>query len=218
MIDLTVWNLTLPVETPPLTTAAARPKLQTAYFTNTGDKVVFWSPVTGSHTGNSDFPRSELRETSTDGKARNWLYTSGLNTLKGTLSVNQVPSTGRVVVAQIHAKDAATPLLKVVYRYSNGIGSIDLEYRLKPADAKSPVAYTVSNVPLNKSFAYAIQMNKQGKLTVLINNAGPQLQLAPAWYKYAFYFKAGAYTLDNVGYATEGGKVTYTRLEASHSH
>lgn len=74
MIDLTVWNLTLPVDTPPLTTAAALPKLKTAYFTNTGDKVVFWAPVTGSHTGHSDFPRSEMRETSTNGKARNWLY------------------------------------------------------------------------------------------------------------------------------------------------
>ncbi|EFW84715.1 hypothetical protein ALP26_01763 [Pseudomonas savastanoi pv. glycinea] len=216
MIDLTVWNLTLPVESPPLTTAAALPKLQTTYFTSSGEKVVFWAPVSGSHTGNSDFPRSELRETSTDGKARNWLYDSGLNTLKGTLSVNQVPSTGRVVVAQIHAKNAPTPLLKVVYRYANGTGNIDLEYRVKPADVKSPVAYTVANVPLNKSFAYAIQINKQGKFTVLINNAGPQIQLAPAWYKYAFYFKAGAYTLDNVGYANEGGKVTYTRLDVSH--
>ncbi|KPC50914.1 Uncharacterized protein ABK00_4533 [Pseudomonas savastanoi pv. glycinea] len=144
------------------------------------------------------------------------MYDSGLNTLKGTLSVNQVPSTGRVVVAQIHAKNAPTPLLKVVYRYANGTGNIDLEYRVKPADVKSPVAYTVANVPLNKSFAYAIQINKQGKFTVLINNAGPQIQLAPAWYKYAFYFKAGAYTLDNVGYANEGGKVTYTRLDVSH--
>lgn len=216
MIDLTIWNLTLPVETPPLTTAAALPKLQTSYFTNTGDKVVFWAPVTGSHTGNSEFPRSELRETSTDGEARNWSYNGGLNTLKGTLSVNQVPSTGRVVVAQIHAKNATTPLLKVVYRYANGIGNIDLEYRVNPTDVKSPVAYTVTDVPLNKAFAYAIQMNKQGKLTVLINNAGPQIQLAPAWHNYAFYFKAGVYTLDNVGYATEGGKVTYTRLEVSH--
>jgi hypothetical protein len=217
MIDLTPWNLTLPIETPALTvTTAALPRLQTSYFTNSGDKVVFWAPVTGSHAGNSDFPRSELRETSIDGKARNWLYNSGLNTLKGTLSVNQVPSTGRVVVAQIHAKNATAPLLKVVYRYANGTGNIDLEYRVNPTDVKSPVAYTVPNVPLDKAFAYAIQMNKQGKLTVLINNAGPQLQLAPSWYTYDFYFKAGVYTLDNVGYATEGGKVTYTRLEVSH--
>lgn len=217
MIDLAPWNLTLPVAAPALTVAtAALPKLQTPYFSNTGDKLVFWAPVTGAHSGTSDYPRSELRETSDDGKARNWTYDSGLNTLKGTVSVNQVPSTGRIVVAQIHAKNAVTPLLKVVYRYANGIGNVDLEYRVNPADQKSPVAYTVPNVPLDKPFAYAIQMNKQGKLTVLINNAGPQIQLAPSWYSYAFYFKAGVYTLDNVGYATEGGKVTYTRLELSH--
>ncbi len=217
MIDLTLWNLTLPIETPALTIAtAALPRLQTSYFTNTGDKIVFWAPVTGSHAGNSDFPRTELRETSIDGKAKNWLYSSGTNTLKGTLSVNQVPSTGRVVVAQIHAKNATAPLLKVVYRYANGTGNIDLEYRVNPGDVKSPVAYTLPNVPLNKAFAYAIQMNKQGKLMVLINNIGSQFQLAPSWYGYALYFKAGVYTLDNVGSTTEGGKVTYTRLDVSH--
>lgn len=217
MIDLSTWNLTLPVETPALTVAtAAMPTLQTAYFTNTGDKIVFWAPVTGSVSGMSEYPRSELRETLADGKARNWLYNSGLNTLKGTLSVNQIPSNGRVVVAQIHAKNAAAPLLKVIYRYANGIGNIDLEYRVNPGDSKSPVAYTVPNVPLNKAFAYAIQMNKLGKLTVLINNAGPQIQLASSWYGYPFYFKAGVYTLDNTGPTTEGGKVTYTRLQVSH--
>jgi Alginate lyase len=217
MIDLTTWNLTLPVPAPTLTVAtAAMPRLQTSYFTNTGDKIVFWAPVTGSASGSSEYPRSELRETLADGKARNWLYDSGLNTLKGTLSVNQVPSNGRVVVAQIHAKNAAAPLLKVVYRYANGTGNIDLEYRVNPTDEKSPVAYTVPNVPLNKAFAYAIQMNKQGKLTVLINNTGPQITLAPSWYGYAFYFKAGVYTLDNTGPVTEGGKVTYTRLDVSH--
>ncbi|MBD9463204.1 polysaccharide lyase family 7 protein [Pseudomonas sp. Pdm06] len=217
MIDLTVWNITLPVQTPAQVVATkAMPALKNKYFDNNGQRIVFWAPVTGSHTGKSEYPRSELRETSKDGKLRNWRYNSGTNTLKGTLAVNQVPSEGRVVVAQIHAKDAPTPLLKLVYRYAKGTGNIDVEYRVKPKDKKSPVIYTVPNVPLNKAFSYSLQMDKQGKLSVLIGNSGKQVKLDPSWYGYDFYFKAGVYTLDNVGYASEGGKVTYTKLDVSH--
>ena len=72
------------------------------------------------------------------------------------------------------------------------------------------------NVALNKVFTYTLQMDKQGKVTVLINNLGKQVKLDPSWYGYNFYFKAGVYTLDNVGYATEGGKVTYSKLDVSH--
>ncbi|AXP03979.1 MULTISPECIES: polysaccharide lyase family 7 protein [Pseudomonas] len=217
MIDLTVWNITLPVQTPAQVVATkAMPALKNKYFDNNGQRIVFWAPVTGSHTGKSEYPRSELRETSKDGKLRNWRYNSGINTLKGTLAVNQVPSEGRVVVAQIHAKDAPTPLLKLVYRYAKGTGNIDVEYRVKPKDKKSPAIYTVPNVPLNKAFSYSLQMDKQGKLSVLINNVGKQVKLDSSWYGYDFYFKAGVYTLDNKGYSNEGGKVTYTRLDVSH--
>lgn len=217
MIDLTVWNITLPVQTPAQVVATkAMPALKNKYFDNNGQRIVFWAPVTGSHTGKSEYPRSELRETSKDGKLRNWRYNSGTNALKGTLAVNQVPSEGRVVVAQIHAKDAPTPLLKLVYRYAKGTGNIDVEYRVKPKDKKSPVIYTVPNVPLNKAFSYSLQMDKQGQLSVLIGNSGKQVKLDPSWYGYDFYFKAGVYTLDNVGYASEGGKVTYTKLDVSH--
>ncbi|SFW48178.1 MULTISPECIES: polysaccharide lyase family 7 protein [Pseudomonas] len=217
MIDLTVWNITLPVQTPAQVVATkAMPTLKNKYFDNNGQRIVFWAPVTGSHTGKSEYPRSELRETGKDGKLRNWRYNSGTNTLKGTLAVNQVPSEGRVVVAQIHAKDAPTPLLKLVYRYAKGTGNIDVEYRVKPKDKKSPVIYTVPNVPLNKAFSYSLQMDKQGKLSVLIGSTGKQVKLDPSWYSYNFYFKAGVYTLDNKGYSNEGGKVTYTKLDVSH--
>lgn len=217
MIDLTVWNITLPVQTPAQVVATkAMPNLQNEYFDRTDERIIFWAPVTGTRTPNSQFARSELRETYKSGMLRNWLYSSGVNTLKGTLAVSQVPSTGRVVVAQIHAKDAPTPLLKLVYRYTQGTGNVDVEYRVIPADKRSPVIFSLPKVALNQTFTYFLQMDKQGKLSVLINNVGTQVKLDPSWYGYNFYFKAGAYTLDNVGQYTEGGKVTYTELDVSH--
>ncbi len=217
MIDTTTWNLTIPQGTPALTVATASLRsLQSPYYVKTDASIVFWAPVTGSHSGTSDFPRSELRETGIDGKARNWLYSSGVNTLQGTLAVNQVPSTGKVVVAQIHAKDAPTPLVKLQYRYEKGVGNVDVTYRYKPGDEKSPITYTLTNVPLGKTFSYVLQINKVGQVTVLINGTGYQTKLDPKWAGYLFYFKGGCYTLDNVGYATEGGRVTYYKLAATH--
>nr|BFE96028.1 hypothetical protein GCM10020185_65640 [Pseudomonas brassicacearum subsp. brassicacearum] len=81
-----------------------------------------------------------------------------------------------------------------------------MEYRVKPKDKKSPVIYTVPKVPLNKSFSYTLQMDKQGQLSVLIGNSGKQVKLDKSWQGYDFYFKAGVYTLDNKGYSNEGGK------------
>lgn len=217
MIDLTVWNITLPVQTPAQVVATkSMNSLKNKYFDRTDERIIFWAPVNGTHTGNSEFPRSELRETFKDGKLRNWLYNSGVNTLKGTLAVNQVPSTGRVVVAQIHAKEAPTPLLKLVYRYAKGTGNVDVEYRVKPQDKRSPVIFSLPKVALNQTFTYSVQMNKQGNLSVQINNVGTQVMLDASWHTYPFYFKAGVYTLDNVGYSNEGGKVTYTKLDVSH--
>lgn len=217
MIDLTIWNITLPVQTPAQVVATRSMKsLQNQYFDRTDERIIFWAPVNGTHTGNSEFPRSELRETFKDGKLRNWLHNSGVNTLKGTLAVNQVPSTGRVVVAQIHAKEAPTPLLKLVYRYAQGTGNVDVEYRVNPQDKKSPVIFSLPKVALNQTFTYSVQMDKQGNLSVLLNNVGTQVKLDASWHTYEFYFKAGVYTLDNVGYSNEGGKVTYTKLDVSH--
>lgn len=218
MIDLSTWSLTIPVGAPAITVATTLVKTyKTPYFTNNGDNLVFWAPVTGSHAGGSDFPRSELRETTATGQNFSWLYTSGVNTLKGTLAVNQVPSDGKVVVAQIHAKDAPSPLVKLQYRWEKGVGNVDVTYRFNPGDEKSPITYTLKNVPLNQQFNYTLQINKTGLVTVLINGAGYQAQLASTWAKYLFYFKAGDYTLDNTGYPTEGGKVTYYSLKATHS-
>ena len=65
MIDLSTWNLSIPVGTPPATIDT--PKLLSGfkgkYFQAEGSSVQFWSPVTGTRTENAIYPRSELRET-----------------------------------------------------------------------------------------------------------------------------------------------------------
>lgn len=121
MIDLSTWNLSIPVGSPPATIDT--PKLMSGfndqYFQAEGSNVQFWTPVTGTRTENAVYPRSELRETYADGRLRNWTYPDADNFLRATLTVNQVPSTGKVVIGQIHAYDSQKPLIKLEYQFKD---------------------------------------------------------------------------------------------------
>lgn len=217
MIDLSVWDLILPVGAPAQEVTAARlSAFSNPYFQNTGTGLILWAPVTGSHSGSSKYPRSELREVNKGGSQRNWKYNSGTNVISGKVAVMQVPSEGKVVVAQIHAKDAESPLLKLQYRFAKGVGNVDITWRKKPGDDKSPIIYTLKNVPLGQLFTYTVQMDKAGVVTAMVNGVATQATLDSKWKPYSFFFKAGNYTLDHSGYATEGGRVTYYDLKTKH--
>ncbi|WP_263260558.1 polysaccharide lyase family 7 protein [Pseudomonas sp. RIT-PI-S] len=217
MIDLSTWDLILPIGSPAQEVPAAKlTGFSDPYFQNTGTGLVLWAPVTGSHSGSSHYPRSEMREVSKSGSQRNWTWNSGTNMISGKVAVNQVPSEGKVVVAQIHAKDADSPLLKLQYRWAKGAGNVDITWRKKPGDDKSPIIYTLKNVPLGTPFTYSIQMNNTGVVTAIINGVATQATIDSKWKTYQFFFKAGNYTLDHSGYATEGGRVTYYELQTKH--
>lgn len=217
MIDLSVWDLILPVGAPAQEVASARLSAFTnPYFQNTANGLVLWAPVTGAHSGSSKYPRSELREVTKSGGERNWKYNSGTNVISGKVAVNQVPSEGKVIVAQIHAEKADSPLFKLQYRFEKGTGNVDITWRTKPGDDKSPIIYTAKNVPLGQPFTYKVEMASNGKVTATVNGVTTQRSLDSKWKSYAFFFKAGNYTLDHTGYATEGGRVTYYELQTKH--
>ncbi|KAB0545817.1 polysaccharide lyase family 7 protein, partial [Pseudomonas palleroniana] len=76
MIDLSTWNLSIPEGSPPATieTSQLVQGFQDQYFHSDSGTVFFWAPVTGATTTNAIYPRSELRETYSNGTLRNWLY------------------------------------------------------------------------------------------------------------------------------------------------
>lgn len=219
MIDLSTWNLTIPEQVPAQTieTRLMKAGYRSPYFYRSGNSLFFWAPVTGTTTKNSVYPRSELRETFPDGKLRNWLYSEGNHSLKASLAVTQVPSSGKVVIGQVHSKDNPTPYIKLQYRVERGVGYVNVELRNKPADAKSPVVMAYKSMPLNTRFNYSIDISRKGDLKVAINGLTYTGKVDPAWAGKRFYFKAGVYTLDNVGPATEGGRTVFHQLSATHT-
>jgi hypothetical protein len=217
MIDLSHWYLTLPEGTP--STVATEYLVnfyQSQYFTNDGSKIVFWAPVSGSTTKNSDYPRSELRETKTNGDLFNWDYTAyAHNHLHAEMAVNQIPSTKKIVIGQIHG-ESTHPMLKLYY-YDGAIRAL-WRKKYNGDDAEVVLA---QGVPLNAKFQYDIDVSKSGVLTLSATVNGKTQtwagQLDNASYKSdTQYFKAGVYVQDNEGSGSEGGRTTFYDLKIVH--
>jgi hypothetical protein len=228
-IDLTHWRLTLPTGRKHDPTEILAPQLSSGYqnsryFTDTSAGLYFFAPVDGLTTKGSSYPRSELREGNPDGSLYNWHDTDfRTSELSATLRVVQLPSTGKLVVGQIHGLQNGQPLVKL--EVDNG--------NLKALARDKPAGSSVSH-PLNgpdgkqlhfaigESFSYRIKVGnsvdgKTQSLGVSINgNEVWSQQLDASWRDVGLYFKAGAYVQDNTGPSTEGGGAIFTALSIGH--
>jgi hypothetical protein len=222
MIDLSTWNLSVPVGSPAkiIETPALMQGYKDKYFRKDGSRLYFWAPVTGSTTESAKYPRSELRETYADGSLRNWKYTEADNYLRAKLKVTEVPSSGRVVIGQIHQYNSNDPLLKVEYQFMDNDrqGNIVAKLRKSPSQDDPTVITIAENVPLNKPFSYVITLMKSGKLAIKAADYGWNTELSSSWKQKPLYFKAGVYTQDHTGYTSEGGRVVFENLSVSHKH
>lgn len=219
MIDLAMWNLSIPVGVPATTieTPALAGGYQDHYFQSKNGAIFFWAPVNGSTTETAKYPRSELRETYPDGSLRNWIYPSADHFLRAALNVSQVPSTGKLVIGQIHAYKSSMPLVKLEYQYktSSASGNIVAKVRLTP-EAPIQVVTLASGIALNQRFTYVLHLTPKGTLAINLNGVKWSTRLDSAWASKPLYFKAGVYTQDNSGYETEAGAAHFDKLSVEH--
>ncbi|MGH8355487.1 MAG: polysaccharide lyase family 7 protein [Pseudomonas sp.] len=228
MLDLTTWNLTVPAydSATLIETQRLNNGYESQYFRRNDDgSVSFWVPVTGSHTEDSSYPRTELRETQADGSLSYWYHQSADNYLSAVLAVNQLPSKNKIILGQIHSKDEAgsnnDPLLKLQYHYLDGVGRLELLLRKRPGDSEVQNILLAENVQLNERFGYDLRITPSGKLGVSVSSSDGDegalyQELSAYWGEQQLYFKAGAYIQDNYGPSTEGGRVTFYWLNSLH--
>jgi len=168
----------------------------------------YWCSVQGDTSGSSSSPRTESRQTLPESsEPYNWRAGESLNAMFGTVRVELAPSSGKVIVGQIHASKAPNPFLMVTWW--NGFARID--FRLTPTSSASKVL----SVPcaLGEAFEYGVVLGMDGVLHATINESYYVLDVSPLWDEYPFYFKAGAYVIDNDGPETEGGWVVYEKFD-----
>jgi hypothetical protein len=219
MIDLATWNLSIPVGVPAttITTPVLAGGYQDHYFQSKDGVIFFWAPVNGSTTASAKYPRSELRETHADGSLRNWTYPSADNFLRAALKISQVPSTGKLVIGQIHAHQSSAPLLKLEYQYKaySASGNIVAKVRLAPDDPIQVISIA-SGIALNQRFTYVIHLTPGGTLSINLNSINWKTRVDSAWATKPLYFKAGVYPQDNSGYETEAGCAQFDKLSIEH--
>lgn len=222
MIDLAVWNLSIPVGSPPKTIET--PQLVSGYndkyFNSKDGQLFFWAPVTGAKTANAIYPRTELRETFKDGALRNWKYTEANNLLRATVLVSKVPSSGKVVIGQIHCYESTKPMLKLEYQYSDSrkTGKIVAKLRRTTSQSDPTVVTVADDVPMNTKFKYLIHLGRAGDLSIAARDEMWATSIGGSWKNETLYFKAGVYTQDNTGYSSEGGQVLFSLLKAQHTN
>ncbi|MBT8768280.1 polysaccharide lyase family 7 protein [Metapseudomonas boanensis] len=227
MIDLTTWNLTVPAydSATLISTERLNNGYESQYFRRNDDgSITFWVPVTGSVTEDARYPRTELRETQADGTLSYWYHSSSDSYLSAVLSVEQVPSEGKIIIGQIHSKDEPgsqnDPLLKLQYHYLRGKGRIEALLRKRPGDTEVENILLVDDVPLGQRFGYDFRLTPTGKLGIVItspdDDGNHYRELSGYWSLQQLYFKAGAYIQDNYGPSNEGGRVTFYWLNGLH--
>jgi hypothetical protein len=171
----------------------------------------YWCSVVGDTSGSSSNPRTESRQTLPDsGEPYNWVAGDGYHSMLGTVRVELAPSSGKVIVGQIHAHKASNPYLMVTWW--NGVARIDV--RATPTG--SSVKVLSVPCPLGQAFEYGVQVTSVGVetfLQIFLNDTYLALPVDELWKEFPFYFKAGAYVIDNAGPETEGGWVVYEKFD-----
>lgn len=164
----------------------------------------YWCSVQGDTSGTSSSPRTEGRQTYPNSSENyNWTVGDGSHSMSGTVRVELAPSSGKVIVAQIHGYKAPNPFVMVTWW--NGYARVDL--RTSPLGNAIKVLSTPC--ALGQAFKYSLEINESGVLNVNLNGLKYSLTVDSEWEKYPFFFKNGSYVIDNVGEHTEGGWVVY---------
>jgi poly(beta-D-mannuronate) lyase len=212
IINLSNWKLTLPAggdDDEP--SEVTQPKLAAfrdpRYFhvDALGDGVVFRAPVGGATTGNSEYPRSELREMTGGGKKQaSWSGKSGTHVMTITQAITALPQgKPQVVAGQIHDDEDDVVMVRLngtkLFVESDGrqVGVLDPAYRLG-------TRFTVQIVATPGQ----IRVTYNGIKTVGLERDGGD-----------YYFKAGCYSQANDDTSDDDayGAVVINALTVQHS-
>lgn len=164
----------------------------------------FWCSVQGDTSGSSSSPRTESRETLPEsGAPYNWTAGGSVHSMSGRVRVELVPSSGKVIIAQIHAHKAPNPFVMVTWW--NGVARIDV----RPTPNGPTLKVLTVPCAVGEAFEYSLEVDASGVLHCTLNGQTYHVQINAEWAQFPFYFKAGAYVIDHDGPVTEGGWVVY---------
>lgn len=214
------WKLTLPDGRPGDPTEIMPYKLGTyedenftSIVTKEGNAVRFGTPVNGVTTGNSKYPRTELREMNGEEKA-SWSSTEGTHRMLIKQAIIAIPQTkGHIVAGQIHDEEDDV----IVIRLEKEEGK---DYSELFVDVDGDTVYVLNDrYRLGEIFTVEFVV-RDGKTEVYYNGSKDPVYILEKNYIKA-YFKAGAYPQANCETEKRCGKdnhgaVDIYQLEVTH--
>jgi len=208
------WQLTLPVAGSGGGAAIVKPAAVSPPWLTSDDAghLVFWAPVSGVTTPNSEHARTELDRV--DGFAAG----SGGQTLTASVTVSQVPTTvPEVIVGQIHGAGdlSSVPFVMLFYAAGTVRGVVKQE---RSGDAHTDLPL-LSDVPLGASFDYSISDDGDGSVTVTAGYGGrtptASAPVPAAFAGASVRFQAGSYQQapsSATAAPDDGARVTFSAL------
>jgi Alginate lyase len=210
------WQLTLPVPGSKGDAEIVKPATLTPPWLTADDSghLVFWAPVNGVTTKNSEHARTEL------GRLENFAAGSGRHTMTASLTVAQVPTeVPEVIVGQIHgaADISSVPFVMVFY---DG-GTVKAVVKQEQSGNAHTTVPLLDGVPVGAPFDYSITDGGDGTLTVTATYQGRTVSgsapMPAAFAGATVRFQVGAYQQAPSGgdaaAADDGARVTLSSID-----
>ncbi|WP_160137320.1 polysaccharide lyase family 7 protein [Chryseobacterium sp. c4a] len=194
--NLTGFNLQLPIQKNNSITIIkgseiAKFSSENFYYSIEDKSIRFFCSSDGKATQGSHYPRTELRQ------INEWHFENKHN-LQVKMAVLKQPSTGKIIIGQIHGNSKGTEAVKIWWNN----GDIQVGFK-KEVDGKEQRITLLKNVSLGQVFDYNIQQNNLN-VQVSINQQTTTFNLGDSWKSESVYFKAGNYLQDNKQPVTTG--------------
>ncbi|SFY33799.1 polysaccharide lyase family 7 protein, partial [Azotobacter vinelandii] len=225
-IDLSRWNLTIPVDAEIIQTAALQTYASPWFIRNAEGSITFFAPSSGdgiSSTENSTYPRSELRETLLNGDDReaNWsLGSAPLHRLSATLRVDSLAASGKAIIGQFHGEGSKVPVKVQVTRIS-GTDRFKVYLQNKPTLGGTEYKPSfATEIALGEVFGYDLRVTSAGLLSCALTTAAGSETLTAqvdveSYSDDTWYAKAGMYSQEVVG-GEGAGQATFFALRMFH--
>jgi hypothetical protein len=229
LIDLSRWNLTIPIGAEVIPTSKLNRGYQDPFFKPQPDfgfiDFIAPSDVRGAaSTPNSDYPRCELRGTLLNGddKESNWkIASAALHILAGRCAIMEGARSGKLIFTQWHGDGNHPGFKGQGTRQKNGKWNLYAQLRRELNGAEDKVLIA-ENVAEGDAFDYRFELTGSGLFKVFVNGAqvvtGPLLKDGyqfdmKSYAKDTWYPKAGVYSQEKVG-GQGRGWVRYFALHA----
>jgi hypothetical protein len=185
------------------------------FFSGPDGAMTFWCPVSGAHTMNTHYARTELRELATGG---DWAIT-GTHRLTAQFKMLKNPSSKGTIVGQIHgnATDGTSEVLKLEWTTAN-----KLVASVEDNDTPSKqIDHMLGSYALNSLVTYTFEL-VNGTLEIIVTDASGDKTFstpytAASWAKDKYYFKLGDYVQLEGTSTTDGGRVAFYSFKIEHA-